>query len=153
MFQRILFPTDGSAASLEAAEFVNRLAGAERQLHVTVAFAISPASAEHSDIRSEAIEPHNVWLRSEAQRVVDQIARKFKSPGLTCTTKILEGNPVSAVLATEAAAGDYDLLVMSSRGLGQQYDNLRYLGSVTEHVIRRVSIPVLVIPVKDEDKD
>jgi len=43
--------------------------------------------------------------------------------------------------------------VMSSRGMGHQEDTLRYLGRVTEHMIRRVSIPVLVVPVADEEDD
>jgi len=36
---------------------------------------------------------------------------------------------------------------MGSRGLGMQKSDLHYLGSVTEHVIRRVDLPVLVVPV------
>lgn len=77
----------------------------------------------------------------------------LRATGLSGTPKILEGKPVSALLAQEAAAGKHDLVVMSSRGLGQQHDQLRYLGSVTEHVIRRVSIPVLVVPVQDQSDD
>jgi nucleotide-binding universal stress UspA family protein len=53
----------------------------------------------------------------------------------------------------EAAAGACDLIVMSSRGLGLQHDRLRYLGSVTEHLIRRVAVPVLVVPDKYEDEE
>jgi nucleotide-binding universal stress UspA family protein len=35
--------------------------------------------------------------------------------------------------------------------MGHKEDTLRYVGRVTEHMIRRVSIPVLVVPVEDED--
>lgn len=153
MFQRILFPTDGSPASLQALEAVTRLTGPDGNLQVTIAVVISPISAELNDYRSDSIEPHNAWLRSEAQRVANGVLEELRSPGLTCTTKILEGKPVSAVLAKEAAGGNYDLIVMSSRGLGQQQDKLRYLGSVTEHVIRRVATPVLVVPVKYEQEE
>ena len=153
MFQRILFPTDGSAASLQAADVLSRLAGPDGHLNVTIAVVISPLNAEQSDDRSESIEPHNAWLRSEAQRIANGVVEVLRAPGLTCTTKILEGKPVSAALAKEAATGQYDLLVMSSRGLGQQHDRLRYLGSVTEHVIRRVAVPVLVVPVKSDEED
>lgn len=153
MFQRILFPTDGSAASLEAAGAVARLAGAQGRLSVAVVVVIAPLCAEKSDRPTDFIEPHNAWLRREAQAAADRAVAALRASGAICTTKILEGSPVSAVLAKEAASGEYDLLVMSSRGLGRQHDALRYLGSVTEHVIRRVSIPVLVAPVEEENDD
>ena len=40
---------------------------------------------------------------------------------------------------------------MSSRGMGHQEDSLRYVGRVTEHLIRRLAIPVLVVPVEDDE--
>jgi nucleotide-binding universal stress UspA family protein len=153
MFQRILIPVDGSAASLQAVDMAARLASPQGPLHVTVAVAISPLSAAESDYRTEYLEPHNAWLRTEAQRIADRAIEPFRAKGATCATKVLEGKPVSAVLAKEASTGQYDLVVMSSRGMGQQHDRLRYLGSVTEHVIRRVSIPVLVVPIEEVDED
>lgn len=152
MFRHILLSTDGSKSSLDAAAAVSRLANPQDEIQVTVAIVISTLSSEKSDYRSDYLEQHNSWLRTEAQRALDQAVVQLQRPGLVCTTKILEGSPVSAVLAKEAADGQYDLVVMSSRGLGQQHDRLRYLGSVTEHVLRRVSVPVLVVPVEgDED--
>src|SRR5579859_3853364 len=119
MYRRILFPTDGSTASLQAADALERLADPEGRLDVTVVTVISPVSSEQSDYRAEAIAPHNAWLRSEADRIAKGVVEVLRSPGITCAAKVLEGKPVSAVLAKEAAAGKYDLIVMSSRGLGQ----------------------------------
>lgn len=153
MFQNILFPTDGSVASLRAADVLARVAGEDRDTHVTVAVVVEPLTADKSDYRPEFLQQHNAWLRLDAQRAADRATEQVRLPGLSCKTKILEGSPVSAALAKEAASGKYDLIVMSSRGLGQQRDSLRYLGSVTEHLLRRVSIPVLVIPLSDADED
>lgn len=153
MYQRILFPTDGSPASLQAADAVARFAGPAGKLEVTIAVVISPLSAAQSDYRTEYLEPHNAWLRKEAQRSADRALEQLRARGLVCTTKVLEGSPVSAILAHEVAEGGYDVVVMSSRGLGQQHDRLRYLGSVTEHLIRRAAVPVLVVPVREEDDD
>jgi len=153
MFQRLLISVDGSAASLQAIDTAVRLAAPQGPLHVTVAVVISPLSAEESDCSTEYLEPHNAWLRTEAQRIADRATEPLRSKGAKCATKVLEGKPVSVVLAKEAASGQYDLMVMSSRGMGQQHDRLRYLGSVTEHVIRRVSIPVLVVPVEEAGED
>jgi len=153
VLQRILFPTDGSAASLEAADAVARFTSPQGRLDVTVVVVISPITVEQSDCRADYLEQHDAWLRREAQEAADRAIQRLRASGAICTTKILEGRPVSAVLAKEVASGQYDLVVMSSRGLGHHQDALRYVGRVTEHLIRRVSIPVLVVPVKDEDDD
>ena len=153
MFQNILFPTDGSNASMQAAEAVFRLATSQGELHVTVAVVISPLAPDQSDYKTEYLDKHNAWLRKEAQLVADRVAQQLRVPGVSCTTKILEGRPVSAVLAKEVANGKYQLLVMSSRGLGYEQDTLHYLGNVTEHLIRRISIPILVVPVQNEDEE
>jgi nucleotide-binding universal stress UspA family protein len=151
MFQHIMFPTDGSTASLEAVQAVKRLTTPQSRLKATIVVVISPLTAEQSDCQADFLEQHNAWLRREAQRMADRAVEQFRASGVVCATKILEGRPVSAVLATEAAGGTYDLIVMSSRGMGHQEDPLHYVGRVTEHLIRRVSIPVLVVPVEEED--
>lgn len=153
MFQHIMFPTDGSAASLQAATAVTRLTSPQARLNVTIVVVISPLTAEQTDCQADFLEKHNTWLRREAQMIADRAVEQFRATGVVCSTKILEGRPVSAVLAREAGSGKYELVVMSSRGMGHQEDTLRYVGRVTEHMIRRVSIPVLVVPVKDEDDD
>lgn len=153
MFQHVMFPTDGSAASLQAVQAVTRLANPQSRLNVTIVVVVSPLTAEESDCQADFLEKHNSWLRREAQQIADRAVEQFRASGVVCTTKVLEGRPVSAVLAKEAGSGKYELVVMSSRGLGHQEDTLRYLGRVTEHMIRRVSIPVLVVPVADEDDD
>ncbi len=151
MFQHILFPTDGSPASLEAALAVKRLTNPQSRLNATIAVVISPLTAEQTDCQAAFLEQHNTWLRQEAQRMADRAVEKFRASGAVCTTKVLEGRPVSAVLAKEAASGKYDLIVMSSRGMGHQEDPLHYVGRVTEHLIRRASIPVLVVPAEDDE--
>jgi nucleotide-binding universal stress UspA family protein len=152
MFKHILFPTDGSKASLEAADVLARLVSEQGRVNVTIGVVVTPLAGE-SDYRDEWLEKHKVWLRREAQRAADNAVAVLRGTGANCITRILEGKPVSAVLASELGAGDYDLVVMSSRGLGQEHDRLRYLGSVTEHLIRRAAVPVLVVPVKDEEED
>jgi len=151
MFQHILFPTDGSDASLQAALAIKRLTNPQSRLNATIAVVISPLSAEQTDCQAAFLDQHNAWLRKEAQRMADRAVEQLRASGVVCTTKVLEGRPVSAVLATEAASGNYDLIVMSNRGMGHQQDSLRYVGRVTEHLIRRASIPVLVVPTEDED--
>ncbi len=150
MFKKILVPTDGSKASLHAAEAVAKLLGPANDVQVTVAVVIAPMDWNLSDFTVEFVGQQNRAMRLHADQVLAQTTDVFARVGIAYTAKILEGSPVSAQIAGEAQTGAYDLIAMSSRGMGRQKDTLNYMGSVTEHVIRRVSTPVLVIPPPEE---
>lgn len=147
MLRSILLPTDGSGSALLAAETLAELITAPSETRVTIAIAIEPLSIETTDYDQDIIDRQNTKMREKAQAALDITGRVFTRKGIEFVTKIIEGDPVSAALAQEAETGTYDVIAMGSRGLGMQKNNLHYLGSVTEHVIRRVGIPVIVIPV------
>ena len=67
MFQHIMFPTDGSAASLQATLAVTRLTSPQSRLNLTIVVVVSPLTAEQSDYQANFLEKHNAWLRREAQ--------------------------------------------------------------------------------------
>jgi nucleotide-binding universal stress UspA family protein len=150
MFKEILLPTDGSAAALHAAENIAGLTGSTRDTRVTVVVVTLPLDTRETDLDIEFIEAHNARMCHQAECALKATSDILEEQGIAHTAKVLQGNPVSAVIAKEALAGGYDLIAMSSRGMGMQHDNLHYMGSVTEHVIRRVSIPVLVFPAQDD---
>jgi nucleotide-binding universal stress UspA family protein len=146
MFHKILVPTDGSPAALHAAEFVTTHLAPNRGTKVTVVIVIAPIGLKQTDFDVEFVEQQNRRIRKNAECVLAKITDVFARNNIAVTARILEGNPVSAEIAREATDGGYDLIVMSSRGMGKQSDSLHYIGSVTEHVMRRVNVPVLVIP-------
>lgn len=151
MFKSILLPTDGSATALRAAQEVATLAkGTSEPPKITVVLAIAPLTVGQSDFDDEIVMRQNARMREHAETALATTASIFAEQDLACATKIIEGDPVSLALSREVAAGGYDMVAMGSRGLGMQKSDLHYLGSVTEHVIRRVSIPVLVIPTQRE---
>jgi len=147
MLRKILFPTDGSGPAMLAAENLAELIENLSDSHVTIAIAVEPFSADTSDYDEDTVVVQNAKMRQRAQAALAATARIFENKSIRHAVKIVEGDPVSAALATEAEAGQYDVIAMGSRGLGMQKSDLHYLGSVTEHVIRRVPIPVLVIPI------
>ena len=153
MYRRILVPTDGSPASdraLEhAANFVREAAGGVTPV-ITVLLAADPR-----DLRAIGTMPQTA--RTEhAMRTIEQALQEadasllaraqemLRTRGLTATTKRIEGAP-AAVIAAEAEAGSYDLIVMGSRGRGLKDEAPDLLGSVTERVLPRVACPVLVV--------
>lgn len=146
MFKKILVPTDGSQAALYAAETIAVRLTPVDNAQITVVVVIAPMDWNLTDFDAEFIGEQNRQMRLNAERVLAKTVDIFARHGIAHTSKILEGNPVSAAIACEAREGDYDLIAMSSRGMSRQADSLHYMGSVTEHIIRRVSMPVLVIP-------
>lgn len=147
MLRNILLPTDGSKVALLAAETLAELIALPTNIHVTVAIVIEPLRADDTDYDEEIVLRHNEKMRERAQIALDATCRVFSRKDIAFTSKIVEGDPVSVALAREVENGNYDTIAMGSRGCGMQKSDLHYLGSVTEHVIRRVDIPVLVIPV------
>ncbi len=146
MFKKILVPTDGSGAALQAARAIGQLLASAPGSRVTVALVIAPLELNQTDFEPEFVERHNETMRRKAEQALSSTAAILAEHDVAATIKLLQGNPVSAAIAREAHNGGYDLIAMSSRGLAQQRDDLHYIGSVTQHVIRRSQIPVLVIP-------
>ena len=82
-------------------------------------------------------------LRAAADRVPDD---------LSVTTQLLDGDPARELLKA-AREGDYDVIVMGSRGRGRVSAAL--LGSVSNHVMHDSEVPVIVIhrPGDDDGPD
>lgn len=150
MFKKILIPTDGSGTSLRAAETIAKTI-ADPETDVTLILAIAPLRVEDTDYDEEIVQKHNDSMRERADCTLKTTARVFARYNVKCETKVIEGDPVSLAIANEASDHGYDCIAMGSRGMGMQKSDLHYLGSVTEHVIRRVGIPVLVIPTHREE--
>lgn len=153
MYRKILVPTDGSPASDRALEHA---AGFVRETSdgvtptITILFAADPR--ELRSIGAMPLTPHT----QEAMKAIEQVLYEadqallvraeeaLRARGVAATGKRIEGAP-AAVIATEAEAGRYDLIVMGSQGLGLKGLDAHLLGSVTERVLRRVACPVLVV--------
>ena len=147
MFNRILFPTDGSPAAARAMDAVADLAARNPAASVTVVTVIHPRDPRESDLAETLVQTQNAHMRARANEALREAVAIFKRRDVPVEAKTLEGDPVSSVIAAEAKEGRYDLIAMGSRGMSLQKDDLGYVGSVTEHVMRRVQTPVLVIPI------
>jgi len=127
MYQHILIPTDGSdladrgvAHGLALAKFL----GAK----VFVINVVEPIFAVSGDFAS----------------VLDRVAKAAKEAGVSCETIQVESAlPDEAIIAAAEAKG-CNLIVMSSHGLSGL--SMLLIGSVTNKVLARAKIPVLVCP-------
>ncbi|APD08995.1 MULTISPECIES: universal stress protein [Thermus] len=141
MYRTILMPTDGSPCSFQALEHGLSLAKAlGAKVHFLYVLE-NPAQAIW--IAPESV-PYGLELLEDLKKAGEEAIRKAldlaREKGVEATGEVKEGTPIPTIV--EAAKG-FDLLVMGTHGR-TGLDKL-LLGSVTEGVLHRVSVPVLVV--------
>jgi len=150
MFNHVLLPTDGSQGSLRAASIVADLAKQNGDSKVTIICAIGLTDPDRSDLDPAVIEQQNTAVRHAAEKAIKDTSAAFVSAGIALEAKVVIGDPVSHAIVAEAHKGEYDVIAMASRGLSRKQNDRHYLGSVTDHVLRQIEIPVLVLPIRDD---
>ncbi|MFC4245843.1 universal stress protein [Natribaculum luteum] len=138
MYERILFPTDGSETTEHALEHAIDLADRyDAELHVLY---VVDATIFADDVDTGAIVEE---FETAGERIVDDVAGQARATDLEpVTTAVVRGTPHREILAY-ADAHDVDLLVMGTHGRAgiERY----LLGSVTEKIVRLSEVPVLVV--------
>ncbi|MFB6096128.1 MAG: universal stress protein [Haloferacaceae archaeon] len=137
MFDRVLFPTDGSEAATAALEYVATLARAEdATLHV-----LNVANTNrYSTVRIQGSILDT--LVEDGEQIVDEAVEELPTRELSVVTDVLQGVPDEVVLEY-ADHHDVDLIVMPTNGRRGLERFL--LGSVTERVLRQSEVPVLTL--------
>ncbi|WP_251343480.1 universal stress protein [Haloplanus halophilus] len=142
MFDRILFPTDGSDGAAAAFDHVLDLADAH-DATVSVLYVADTTRDSVTRIGDQVVDA----LELEGTEIVSEATERASDRGVATVAEVLQGEPYSTIV-DYAAASDADLIVMPThgrRGLGRFL-----LGSTTERVVRRSDVPILTIR-PDED--
>lgn len=136
---RILVPLDGSALAEEAlwvaAHLARRLDAA---LHI-VTVRVSSDEAGQTTARPGTIREIRHDLREYLVEKADELATTH---GVSCSCGVLHGRP-SEALAEHVRANGIALVVMTAHG--RSGVSRRWIGSVTEAVVVRLPVPVLVL--------
>lgn len=141
MYYKILLGSDGSDAARRACQEVARIASAT-EAEVVVASVASERDAITSSWSGD-FENHPIDL-DVATGWAEGEADLLRGAGINATARILEGHPADA-LGKEAAAGEYDLLVVGHRGQGE--GPTPRLGSVAEKLAESAcGCPLLIVP-------
>jgi nucleotide-binding universal stress UspA family protein len=143
--RKILLPTDGSAASIRAAELAAEIAGCTGAEVVIINVAYVSGTTQfltYSVLGSKDLPQE---LRETGEEVIARTKIPFLTANIPIHTKIIEGYASEAILQ-EARDGRYDMIVMGSRGAhaGIMRRVVFGLGSVAEKVVRNAPCPVLV---------
>lgn len=143
MFERILFPTDFSAISGEAAEAIPKIPGV-KEVHVLHIFDGKDYAAPSGTRRAlgpdytQAVEGR----RQEAEQRVAEIADQLAAAGLTATYAVEEGKAAETIIDT-AKTRNASAIVLGASGKGSFAKSI--LGSVADKVIQMANRPVVII--------
>ena len=143
MYQRILFPTDGSEITAKAqlaALGMAKLTGAELSvLAVKEPFPYSAISEMQPVPPQEFYDTQERIAAARVKVVTDAAA----AAGVRCTGFTVEGDHAWEAILDQAKAQGCDLIVMAShgrRGIGALL-----LGSETQKVLTHGTLPVLIV--------
>jgi nucleotide-binding universal stress UspA family protein len=145
-FQRILVPTDFSAASAAAIPYARDLAadGSEVILVHVMELPHYPALFEGTAL---VVPPIDETLRSQLRKQLDSVLEKeFGDHGVKARAILREGSPTRELLDC-AKAEKIDLIIIATHG----YTGVKHmlLGSTTEQVVRMADCPVLTVRVEE----
>jgi nucleotide-binding universal stress UspA family protein len=145
MYKMIMVPTDGSGFDREAIRVALLIAQRSRakvrlvRVYPTGAFFGMESSPEAVTVSVKVLE-------QERERIVGDLHNLAAECRNTCDAQIdvaLEDGPIPDALQAYARRNKVDLIVISSHGRGGMAR--LSLGSVTDMLIRRTTVPVLVV--------
>ncbi|MDQ2653006.1 MAG: universal stress protein [Chloroflexota bacterium] len=148
-YHRIVVPLDGSSLAEEALPIAQELAtrlGIPVHL-ITVIDVSGTASFDIAvaGITAERLEDNLTQLLTKAERNIARACEQLGDAGVEITTDVLHGAP-GQVIPNATQPGD--LIVMTTHGRSGPARWL--LGSVAEAVVRRSTVPVLLMRVEEE---
>ncbi len=89
-------------------------------------------------------------MMKKQHRQLDELAESLSKEGFNVKPIIVQGSTVETILE-QAKKGKADIIILGSHGKGPLATIV--MGSVTEGVIRKSKIPVLIIPHSFEETD
>jgi len=142
MFDKLLFPTDGSDGAAAVFDHVLDVADAhDATVHVLNVANTTRESV--TQIQGQVVDA----LEQAGARTVKEAAARASERGVPTVTEVLQGEPYRTIV-DYAETYDVDLVIMPTHGRRGLERFL--LGSTTERVVRRSDVPVLTIR-PDED--
>lgn len=143
VFQHILLPTDGSPASLLAAETCIRLA-AQTGARLTVVHIMPPLHlfTYEYEVTEQAHDAYRRMRDQHGKQSLEPVERMALTAKVPCKAMLVEADAPYLAIIEAARDQGCDLIGMASHGLGGIRAVL--LGSTTQKVLTHSSIPVLV---------
>lgn len=135
--KRILVPIDGSKTSFRALDEAIEVA---RACHATILGVHSIAFLPSEFM--PAVVPYKIYQKKEAGKFMENAKLRAAKHGVLFSYAITYGSPVEQILAI-AKKKKADLIVIGARGKGRVAE--LFLGSVSNAVLHKSSVPVLIV--------
>ncbi|HXE57693.1 MAG TPA: universal stress protein [Gemmatimonadales bacterium] len=142
MYHRVLVPLDGSPFAEQAVPFAAAIARRrDAILDLTLVHQPVPAWSLVADA-ANADQALLLAVQERERAYLDETAGRLRADGLAVEVTTLFGHVPSA-LAEHVDASGADLVVMTTHGRGPL--SRFWVGSVADAMVRRVSVPVLLV--------
>jgi len=148
LIKKILVSLDGSEHANKALDYALDLAK-KYSAEIVLLSVIPPVAVPmaYPDMSMSYISPSTIdmyynELKTSHESVLSQAFEKATRIGSRVSTKIAEGRPSDRIVET-AKEGNFDIIVMGSRGLGGAKEF--FLGSVSHRVAIEAPCPVLIV--------
>lgn len=135
---KLLLATDLSEASTAATEEAFELAG-RLGASLLVVSVIDPGSLRLPGGRYHARVDQ---VRERREAIAQELVERGREAGVPVSFLVWDGDPGDMIVSA-AEAEDVDMVVVGSHGRGAV--GRFFLGSVSEHVVRHATCPVLVV--------
>jgi nucleotide-binding universal stress UspA family protein len=137
---RYLVAVDDSQPSLDALAFATRHA-AKTGADLTLLHVVAPVDTPPG-LPAEFATEMNLSLRREGQALLERLAERTRTQGVTVDIQLEEGDPARRIVE-RARADDVEMVVMGSHGRNP-LERL-FMGSVATKVVHTCTRPVLVV--------
>ena len=144
MIKKILVAIDGSNHANHALDFALDVATkySAKVLLLTVVPPVFLPVPSLNVMKSQAVADASTELENSFRTALSQTEERAKRlTNLTVFTRLEHGNPDEVIVET-AKLGDFDIIVIGSRGLGRRDFAL---GSVSSRVAENATCPVLIV--------
>jgi nucleotide-binding universal stress UspA family protein len=137
--KKILVPLDGSN---------NSLRGLDHAISLAKISGASIVGAHVSYVPGNLAYPKqgfiNQQLVKEAERYLNTAKERCAESGIAFTSKILPGTPSHGIVKFgQEVKNGINMIVMGTRGLSSAKES--FLGSVSNHVVHKSKVPVLLV--------
>ncbi|MFC7173490.1 universal stress protein [Haloplanus litoreus] len=137
MYDRILFPTDGSEPAESVFDYALQIAS-KHGATVHVVHVVDTGQDGLARLRDDVLDV----LEREGEAIVNETAERATERDIPVTSDVLQGDPHTSIVEYSHRS-DIDLIVMPTHGRRGLERTL--LGSVTERVITTADAPVVAV--------
>ena len=148
MVKKVLVALDGSKSAEKALDFALNLA--EKYSAKIVLISVIPHITYLAPMSTDEPFPTKAYIEysneveARHKNILSDAKKKIKKskPNLKVSTKLAEGKPADKIIET-AEKGDFDIVVLGHRGLGNIKEFL--LGSVSHRVAHKTTRTVIIV--------